>query len=113
MKELLRRMPWSWKAGETVEPLVEREWLVTNGLGGYATGTIAGVCTRRYHGYLISALPAPAGRMMMLNHLTEQVRLPDRRTVQIGGDESATTGLDLRGIDFLREFSLEGGLPMW
>ncbi len=113
MDELIRRMPWSWKHGETVEPLVEREWLVTNGLGGYASGTIAGVCTRRYHGYLISALPAPAGRVMMLNHLTEQVRLPDRRTVQIGGDESATSGLDLRGVDFLREFRLEAGLPMW
>jgi predicted glycogen debranching enzyme len=113
MSELIRRMPWSWKHGESVEPLVEREWLVTNGLGGYASGTIAGVCTRRYHGYLIAALPGPAGRMMMLNHLTEQVRLPDRRTVQIGGDESATAGLDLRGVDFLQEFTLEAGLPMW
>ena len=83
MDDLLRQMPWSWKSGETVEPLVEREWLVTNGLGGYASGTIAGVCTRRYHGYLIAALPAPLGRMMMLNHLIEQVRLPDHRTVWI------------------------------
>ena len=39
-----------------------REWLVTNGLGGYASGTVAGVVTRRYHGLLIAALPAPLGR---------------------------------------------------
>ena len=113
MEPIIRRMPWSWKSGESVEPLVEREWLVTNGGGGYASGTLAGVCTRRYHGYLVSALPAPLGRMMMLNHLTEQIRLPDRRTVQIGGDENVTSGLDLRGVDFLQEFCLEAGLPMW
>ena len=38
-----------------------REWIVTNGLGGYASGTVCGVPTRRYHGLLIAALPAPAG----------------------------------------------------
>ena len=50
------------------------EWLVTNGLGGYASGTVAGVATRRYHGLLVAALPGAQGRMMMLNHLSEQVR---------------------------------------
>jgi predicted glycogen debranching enzyme len=113
MPELVRRMPWSWKKGEKAEPLVEREWLVTNGLGGYASGTVAGVCTRRYHGYLIAALPAPLGRTMMFNHLTEQVRLPDRRTVLIGGEELAGGSLDLHGVDFLEEFRLEAGLPVW
>ena len=54
------RMPWH---GPTrTEPLLTREWLVTNGLGGYASGTVAGVATRRYHGLLIAALPAPLGR---------------------------------------------------
>jgi glycogen debranching enzyme len=53
------------------ESLLSREWLVTNGLGGYASGTIAGVTTRRYHGLLIAAMPAPLGRMMMFNHLSE------------------------------------------
>ena len=61
------------------DPLPRREWLVTNGLGGYASGTVAGVVTRRYHGLLIASLPAPLGRMVMLNHLLERVRLPDRR----------------------------------
>ena len=57
--------------------LLTREWLVTNGLGGYASGTIAGACTRRYHGLLIAALPAPLGRIVMLNHLFEELRLAD------------------------------------
>ena len=43
------------------EILLDREWLVTNGLGGYASGTVSGAITRRYHGLLIAALPAPLG----------------------------------------------------
>ena len=57
------------------EPMPRREWLVTNGLGGYASGTVAGVITRRHHGLLISSLPAPLGRVVMLNHLLERVRI--------------------------------------
>src|SRR5689334_21496236 len=49
------------------------EWLVTNGLGGYACGTMTGLVTRRFHGYLIASLPSPRGRTMMLNHLSEVV----------------------------------------
>jgi len=39
-----------------------REWLVTNGLGGFASGTVAGLLTRRYHGLLVAALQPPLGR---------------------------------------------------
>jgi len=53
----------AWSTDETdKEALLTREWLVTNGLGGYASGTLAGAATRRYHGVLIAALPAPHGR---------------------------------------------------
>ena len=54
-----------------------RKWLVTNGLGGYALGTLSGTISWRYHGYLVAALPAPFGRTMMLNELTEAVALAD------------------------------------
>ena len=50
-------------------PLAPREWLVTNGLGGFASATIAGGITRRYHGLLIAALPPPHGRMVVFNDL--------------------------------------------
>src|SRR3954468_2501338 len=53
--------------------LIETEWLVTNGIGGYASSSIAGVITRRYHGILVAALPNPMGRMVMLNHVDEAV----------------------------------------
>lgn len=66
------------------DPHLNEEWLVTNGLGGYASGTVSGAITRRYHGLLISALPNPLGRMMMLNGLSERLRLPDRRVVYTG-----------------------------
>jgi len=67
--------------------LVTREWLVANGLGGYASGTIAGVASRRYHSLLIAALPAPLGRHVMLNHLTELLRFSDGATIVFGGEE--------------------------
>ena len=113
MNELIRRMPWTGANAADVSPLVEREWLVTNGLGGYASGTVAGVCTRRYHGFLVAALPAPQGRTVMLNHLMEQVRLPNGRTFRLGGEQYADGKLELHGLEFFREFRLEAGLPIW
>ncbi len=93
--------------------MLGREWLVTNGLGGFASGTIAGVPTRRYHGLLVAALPTPLGRTVMFNHLSEWVRLPGESRFQIGGEERAGGALEWPGGKYLREFSLEDGLPVW
>ncbi len=49
-----------------------REWLVTNGIGGYASGTVAGLLTRRYHGLLMAALKPPLGRTLLLAKLDEK-----------------------------------------
>jgi predicted glycogen debranching enzyme len=95
------------------EPMLGREWLVTNGLGGFAAGTIAGVPTRRYHGLLISALPTPLGRTVMLNHLSEWLRLEDGTRREIGGWDRAVGGLEWPGARYLVEFRLESGLPVW
>jgi predicted glycogen debranching enzyme len=105
----------AWKPGERPElaGLIEREWLVTNGLGGYASGTICGVATRRYHGLLVAAHPAPLGRVMMVNHLWEYLRLPDYRTVPFGGEEKEKGDLRIHGAEHLEEFHLEAGLPVW
>src|SRR5438876_1349987 len=112
MQDWVLRMPWSAAAAGKSELLLTREWLVTNGLGGYASGTIAGVASRRYHSLLIAALPAPLGRQVMLNHLAEMVRLPGGTTFLFGGEERADA-LDLRGTEYLAEFRLEEGLPVW
>jgi predicted glycogen debranching enzyme len=93
------------------DPHMMKEWLVTNGLGGYASGTATGAITRRYHGVLIAALPNPLGRMMMLNGLSERLRLPDRRVVYTGAEELA--GIAPEATLALSEFRLEAGLPVW
>src|SRR5438128_6262117 len=112
MDELVRHMPWARTEAER-EDLLTREWLVTNGLGGYASGTVAGVATRRYHGLLIAALPAPHGRTIFLNHLRETVRTQDGEMYYLGGDERRGGELALPGARLLEEFRLEDGLPVW
>src|SRR6185295_20272275 len=113
MPETIRRIPWLSAAATDPEAHVTREWLVTNGLGGYGSGTVAGVITRRYHGILIAALPAPLGRTVMLSHVAEQVRLADGRSIEIGGRERSGDAADARGTGYLTEFRLEAGLPIW
>jgi predicted glycogen debranching enzyme len=93
------------------DPHLNEEWLVTNGLGGYASGTVAGALTRRYHGLLIAALPNPLGRTMTLNALSERIRLPNRDVYFTGPNELA--GVNPPGTLAPREFALEGGLPVW
>src|SRR5438309_8325480 len=95
------------------ELLLTREWIVTNGLGGYASGTVSGAVTRRYHGLLIAALPAPLGRVVMWSHVSEFLRFSDDDVVSLGAEERAGGQLDLKSADYLTEFRLEDGLPVW
>lgn len=111
--EPIRKFTFTEADTNNPEFMLRREWLVTNGLGGFASNTIAAVPTRRYHGLLISALPAPLGRMIMFNHLSEWARLPDGSRIQIGGHERAGGELEWPGAKHLREFSLEAGMPVW
>jgi glycogen debranching enzyme len=88
--------------------LLTREWLVTNGLGGYASGTIGGAPSRRYHGLLIAALPPPYGRRLLLTDVSEELYVGGRRIGQLTArtvDDAAHVPLD--------EFRLEAGLPVW
>lgn len=86
------------------------EWLVTNGIGGYACGTISCIPSRRYHSYLNAALPEPFGRTIMLNHVLESV-------VFENGDEVALSGFHQKGIPLpdipLKDFQLEYSIPLW
>lgn len=105
----------SWheiKPGEQ-EPFTGREWLVTNGIGGYATGTLSGVMTRRYHGLLIAAMPVPAGRIVMLSQLSEQVRLPNGTLIRLFDSERLESPPHFSSVRHLVEFRLQDGLPVW
>lgn len=111
-ESLQRVIPWQ-RTSTDLTPLLDREWLVTNGRGGYASGTIAGAATRRYHGLLIAAHSAPLGRLMMFNHLLESLRLPNFQTTTFGGEERIGGRLEIHGAEQLVEFRIEAGLPVW
>jgi len=95
-----------------LERAESREWLVTNGIGGYASGTIAGENTRRYHGLLIAALRPPVGRMQLVAGIDEIVRC--------GGAEFALAthrwgsgAVEPKGFQYIQEFRLEENTPVW
>jgi predicted glycogen debranching enzyme len=113
MTDLVRRISFTEEGAHKPDAILSREWLVSNGLGGFASSSVAGVATRRYHGMLVSALPTPLGRSVMLNHLVEWVRLADGERFLIGGQERASGELELPGAVHLVEFRLEEGLPVW
>ncbi len=110
--KIVRRIDLSQAEGEQARLLLRREWLATNGVGGYASGTISGSVAWRYHGLLIAALAAPSGRMVMLNHLSEFIRFPNGREVQISGEEPGPEAAS-SARHFTTEFRLENGLPIW
>ena len=112
MDDLIRRVSHADMTTAGPEPLSFREWLVTNGLGGYASGTLANHCTRRYHGLLIAALPAPWGRVVMLNDLWEVLEMPSGAQVRLGGERQVGS-LSFPDAALPSEFRLELGLPVW
>jgi predicted glycogen debranching enzyme len=97
-----------------LHPHLEQEWLITNGIGGFASGTLVGCNTRRYHGLLCAALLPPVGRVMMLNRLGELIRIKgDRpRDVEFSCNQFGNV-LHPRGDRYLRRFDLEVALARW
>src|SRR6185437_15890050 len=112
MNNIYTHNPNTPLSGDDLQVLNETEWLVTNGLGGYASGTIGGTLTRVFHGYLISALQTPLGRTMMLNDVLEEVILRDGRRIRLNG--LISEGGDYKGgTPYLTNFCLDAGLPIW
>src|SRR5579859_4785441 len=89
-----------------------REWLVADGTGGFAMGTVSGLRTRRYHGLLVVATSPPGGRMLGLAALDPVLVLGDRR-VRLAVHEWATGAVDPQGHELLASFELADGLPRW
>ncbi|MFN0074284.1 MAG: amylo-alpha-1,6-glucosidase [Chloroflexota bacterium] len=89
-----------------------REWLVTNGIGGYASGTIAGVATRRYHGLLVAALNPPTGRTALVGGAVEWAIYRGAR-YPLSTHVYKDAAVDPHGYRHLQEFRLEGALPVW
>ena len=84
---------------------IYKEWILTNGLGGYASSTVLGINTRKHHGLLVSAFNPPTGRHVLLEKLDEEIILEDR-ILPIHSNEFQH-GIFPNGIDYLQEFKLD------
>jgi predicted glycogen debranching enzyme len=96
----------------TLEAGASREWLVCDGLGGYAMGTVAGLRTRRYHALLVVASTNGAARNVGLAALDAVVVIGDRR-FRLATNEWAGGAIDPRGYELLSRFDLIDGVPRW
>ncbi|GAA5183181.1 amylo-alpha-1,6-glucosidase [Rugosimonospora acidiphila] len=90
-----------------------REWLLADGLGGYAMGTVAGLRTRRYHGLLVVAGDTPGSRHVGLAALDPVVELPSGARVRLGTHEWSDGAVSPAGHIHLERFDLDHGLPRW
>ncbi|MDX1521420.1 MAG: amylo-alpha-1,6-glucosidase [Anaerolineae bacterium] len=89
-----------------------KEWLVTNGLGGFAAGTVGGVNTRRYHGLLVAALRPPLERTMLVAKLDTWAEYA-QRSYPLFCNEFAAGTIDPHGYRYLESFHLDGLIPVW
>jgi glycogen debranching enzyme len=95
-----------------LETALRREWLVTNGLGGYAAGTVAGANTRCYHGWLVAALEPPLRRTLLVAKCNEVAYLGDR-AYALSTNEYSDGTIDPHGYCNLESFRLEGTIPVF
>ena len=94
------------------ESATAREWLVANGIGGYASGTISGVLTRRYHGLLVAALKPPLNRKLLFTKLDETAHY-DGESFNLSANRWADRTIDPNGYCHIENFYLEGTMPVW
>ncbi len=90
----------------------DKEWLITNGIGGYGAGTVAGLVTRRYHGLLIAAINPPLQRTLLLTKLDETVHYRET-TYELAANRWADGTVAPQGYQNLEQFQLEGSVPLW
>ncbi len=98
--------------GRAAGQLLDLEWLVANGIGGYASSTVLGANTRRYHALLCAALRPPGGRTALLAKVDEELAADDGVAL-LGVNEYADGTIYPRGDWLLQSFDLELGLPRW
>lgn len=109
----MRRIAFGPQVCGRLEEGAGREWLVPDGLGGYAMGTVSGLRTRRYHGLLVAAGATPAARQLGLVSLDPVVTLASGAVVRLGTHEWADGSVGPCGHEFLSGFEVVDGLPRW
>lgn len=103
-------LPWE-RRGDGND-FLSREWLVTNGLGGYSSSTVMQIATRRYHGIFVPDLPSPRGRTMIIPRLDEELDIGGT-VVRLSGAEYADGRVDTDVFEHLTTFRREWRTPMW
>ncbi|MBO0780901.1 MAG: glycogen debranching enzyme N-terminal domain-containing protein [Ktedonobacteraceae bacterium] len=91
---------------------ISQEWLITNGLGGYAAGTVAGALTRLQHGLLVTTLPGSKSPYLLLAKIDEEVAF-DQRTYYLGTNEYKDGMFNPSGFVHMETFRLEEGFPIF
>ena len=86
------------------DEVIEKEWLITNGLGGYASSTVLGINTRKYHGLLVAALHPPGDRTVCLSKLDEDV-IVGNEVYRLGANEFHDV-IYPQGYKLINEFSI-------
>lgn len=97
---------------QPLDAAIQREWLVANGIGGYASGTVAGINTRRYHGLLVAALEPPLGRAVMLAKVDEAITV-EGESYELGANEYEPDVIHPQGFALLESLRLEGQAPVF
>jgi predicted glycogen debranching enzyme len=105
MKRFTLSISLDGKTLSNVEESLPKEWIVTNGLGGYASSTVLGVNTRKYHGLLVAAFHPPRKRMVCVTKLNEELKIGNA-FYPVFSDEFQS-GIYPKGYQFLQEFSLD------
>lgn len=116
--ETIDRSPsnaWNLYVGQDicgdVQKGLDHEWLVTNGMGGYAAASIVGAATRSYHGLLIASLHPPVERVVMVKKCDEEITFPDGHILKLGVNEYEGGTIDPEGFQYLTSVEIEGDIP--
>jgi predicted glycogen debranching enzyme len=103
---------FDWSPDRDPALLRDREWLVTNGLGGFASASLLGIGTRRYHGLFVPNLAEPKGRHIMISRFDEEIDV-DGGSMRLGGAEFLDGRLETDVHRCLERFTLDAMMPTW
>ena len=108
----LSPIDWGREICGTLATAESREWLCVNGIGGFASGTVAGMLTRRYHGLLMAALKPPLGRTLLVAKVDDTIEY-DGLTSALFTNHWGNGSVDPHGYRDIERFRLEGTAPVW
>ena len=107
-----RQIILHWDRSSDPSYLRNREWLLTNGLGGYSSGTLAGIPARKYHGLFVPNLASPKGRHILISRCDEWVNIHGQR-LHLGGAEFEEDRFEGESHALLTEFRLDHRVAVW